>query len=126
MDYKYKLYGCVYREGEEAACIFSDSDAGVYIRKEAFLSANEVFGKLLNSSGSRIRAVSGDLGKRFGESYREDRNRTSLLTQGEWKTRMEARICEPLEKLNITPYEELREFILQELGEELFKEVQPL
>ena len=126
IDYKYKLYGCVYREGDEAACVFSDSDAGVYIRKEEFLSANEVQGKLLNSSGMRIRAVSRELGNRFGESYVEDRNRTITLTQGEWQTRMEARICEPLEKLNITPYEELREFILKELGEELFKEVQPL
>ena len=126
IDYKYKLYGCVYREGDEAACVFSDCDAGVYIRKEEFLSANEVQGKLLNASGSRIRAVTGDIGKRFGESYAEDKNRSSHLTKEEWQTRIAARMCEPLEKLNVTPYEELREFIRQELGEELFEEVQPL
>ena len=126
MDYRYKLYGCVYREGDEAACVFSDSDAGVYIGKEELLSADVMRGKLLNASGTRIRAVTGDLGHRFGESYAEDRDRRSRLSKEAWQTRIAARMCEPLEKLHVTPYDQLREFIRQELGEELFEEVQPV
>ena len=45
-------------------------------------------------------------------------------TREEWQTRIEGQLCATGEKLNVTPYEELRAFIQQELGE-LFEEVQP-
>ena len=124
-SYKYKLYGRVYREGKESACVFSEADSSVYINKEEYLATNEVQGEFLDSSGNRFMAVAGDRGERFGQSYYEDQNRSGQLTKEEWQTQIKARMCEPKEKLSITPYDVLREFILQEMGQELFEEVQP-
>ena len=125
-DYKYKLYGCVYRDGKEAACIFSSMDASVYIRKEDYLSARgmDAKGLLLDSSGKRIKAVPGDIGKRFGRDFYEELNRNGHMDKGKWQTQMEARLCEAGERLDITPYNELEAFIRQELGD-LFEEVRP-
>ena len=126
-DYKYKLYGCVYRDGAEAACIFSDIDANVFIRKDDYFSAGGVDaqGLLLDPVGKRIKAVTGDLGRRFGGNFYEELNRDGFMTKEQWQTQIEARLCEAGEKLNITPYEELEAFIRQEMGDELFEEVRP-
>ena len=125
-DYKYKLYGCVYRDGPELASIFSDMDASVYIRKDDYLSASGVDAKglLLDTSGKRIKAVTGDLGNRFGRGFYEEWNRDGHMTEEKWQTRIEARMCEGGEKLKITPYHELEAFIREELGE-IFEEVRP-
>ena len=125
-EYRLKLYGCIYRDGKELATIFSALDAGVYIRKEDYLSATGVdaTGKLLNTSGKRILAVKGDLGNRFGKGFYEAHNRDGHMTMEQWKTHIEAILCEVGERLDITPYSELEEFIRQELGT-LYEEVRP-
>ena len=84
----------------------------------------EAKGLLLDTSGKRIKAVTGDLGNRFGRGFYEEWNRDGHMTEEEWQTQIEARMCETGERLNITPYKELEAFIRQELGE-LFEEVRP-
>lgn len=126
-DYKYKLYGGIYRDGKDAACIFTTTDASVYIKKEQILAAGiDTGGKFLNQSGKRIRAHSGDHGNQFGQDYYTAKTMQEMLlqTREEWQTRIEGQLCATGEKLNVTPYEELRAFIQQELGD-LFEEVQP-
>ena len=124
-DYKYKLYGCVYHDAEEAACIFSDLSASVYIDREKYLSAAGVdaTGQLVNSSGKRVRAVSGNLGHAFGNEYYVERSMNELrnMSVQEWKTRIEGQVCSTIPTLNVTGYEELRAFIKEELGD-LFDE----
>ena len=46
------------------------------------------------------------------------------MTMEQWKTHIEAILCEVGERLDITPYSELEEFIRQELGT-LYEEVRP-
>ena len=126
IDYRFKLYGCVYRDGENAACIFSSTDVSIFIKKEQFLAAGiDVSEKLLNQSGKRIRAHSGDLGMRYGQDYYIEKTMQEMVlqTREQWQTRIEGQLCAAGERLHITPYEELRAFIQQELGE-LFEEVQ--
>jgi len=124
-DYKYKLYGCIYHDRQEAACIFSDLTASVFIDMEDYLSATgiDATGQLVNSTGNRVRAVSGDLGHIFGNEYYVERSMNELgnMSSQEWKTRIEGQICSTGPQLNITSYEELREFIQEELGD-LFHE----
>lgn len=125
--YKYKLYGSIYRDGKDAACIFTMTDASVYIEKEQILAAGvEVQGKLLNQSGKRIRACVGNMGNLFGKDYYAAKTMQEMLlqTREEWQTRIEGQLCSANEKLNVTPYEELQSFIRQELGN-IFEEVQP-
>ena len=124
-DYKYKLYGCIYHDGKENACIFSDLSASVFINREDYLSTAGVdaTGQLLNASGKRVRAVSGNLGYSFGNEYYVERSLNELrhMSSQEWKTRIEGQICSTGPKLNITSYETLRAFIKEELGD-LFEE----
>lgn len=127
LDYKYKLFGNVYTDGKDAACIFTTTDAGVYIRKEQIISAGiDASGTFLNQSGKRIRGFAGDVGKRLGQDYYVEKTMQEMKrqTREQWRTRIEGQMCSTGEKLKVTPYEELREFIRQELGE-LFEEVKP-
>lgn len=124
-EYRYKLYGCIYHDGKEKACVFSDLSASVYINKDEYLSSAGVdaTGQLLNMSGNRVRAVSGNLGHTFGNEYYVERSMNDLrdMSSQEWKTRIEGRICSTGPRLNITSYGELRAFIKEELGD-LFEE----
>jgi len=125
-DYKYKLYGCIYRDGNDSACIFTTTNASVYIKKEQILESGiDASGKLLNQSGKRVRTYTEDLGKRFGQEYYTAKTLQEMVmqTKEQWQMRLEGQLCSPGEKLNVTPYEDLRTFIRQELGE-LFEETQ--
>ena len=127
LDFKFKLYGCIYRDGKDAACIFSSSDLSVFIKKEQILATGiDKGGKLINLSGKRVRAHAEDLGRRYGQDYYVEKTMQEMVlqTKEQWQTRIEGRMCATGEKLSITPYEELRAFIQQELGN-LFEEVHP-
>ena len=126
-DFKYKLYGVVYHDGKDTACVFSDIDASVFIDKEQYLSAEgiDASGQLLSQSGSRIRALSGNFENGVGKDYYVEMsmNEIAHLTKEQWQTRIEGQLCGSKDKLNVTPYEDLRAFIKEELGE-LFEEVE--
>ena len=116
-----------YRDGKDAACIFASTDASVYIKKEQILAAGlNTNGKFLNQSGKRIRAFTDAPGNPNGQDYYAAKTMREMLlqTREEWQTRIEGQLCATGEKLNVTPYEELRAYIQQELGD-LFEEVQP-
>lgn len=126
-DYKFKLYGCIYRDGKDSACIFTTTDAGVYIKKEQIISSGaDVGARLLNQSGKCVRAHMGASGGEFGQDYYASKSMHDMMlqTKEQWKTRIEGQMCATADRLNITPYDQLREFIRQELGD-LFEEVQP-
>ena len=123
--FRYKMYGCIYRDGKYSVCIFSYLDTSVLIRKEEYLSAAgiDASGQLLNLTGRYVRAFSDDPGQGF-HGYYEEKSLTELshLTKEQWQTQIEGRACFAEERLNITPYEEIKEFLRDELGE-LFEEV---
>ncbi len=123
-DRKYKLYGRVYHDGKASAAVFTEIGASVYIRKEEYFSESgtEAAGQIA-SSGKCIRAVTGDLGHNFGTDYYVEKSRRELteLTKEQWLTRIEGQMCAPKDKLNITSYDTLREFIKEQLGD-LFEE----
>ena len=124
---RYKLYGCIYCDGANSACVFSNLDSSILIKKEEFLSqvGVDVTGQLLGCSGKCVRAISGDFNHNFGRDYYLEKTLRELseLTKEQWQTRIEGQLCSTGERLNVTPYEELREFIQQELGD-LFEEEQ--
>ncbi len=125
IDFRYKLYGCIYRDGNNSACVFSDLNASVLIRKDDYLSSAgiDAEGQLLNQSGRFVRAFSNDSGQGF-QNYYSDKSLYEIpdLTREQWQTQIDGIACLTKEKLNITPYEEIRAFLIEELGE-LFEEV---
>ena len=126
-DFKYKLYGVIYHDGRDSACVFSDINASVYIDKEQYLSAEGVdaSGQLLSQSGKHIRALAGNFENAVGKDYYLEMSTNEIvhLTKEQWQTRIDGQLCGSKNRLNVTPYEELRAFIKQELGE-LFEEVE--
>ena len=125
-DFRYKLYGVVYHDGKDSACVFSDIDASVFIDRDQYLSSEGVdaSGQLLSQSGRHIRALSGDFENAVGKDYYLEMNMNEIahLTKEEWQTRIDGQLCGSKDKLKVTPYDELREFIKEELGD-LFEEV---
>ena len=125
IEYRYKLYGCIYHDEKDCAGIFSNMDSSILINKEEYLSNMDMDSpeKLLGVTGKCVRAVSGNFANNFGKEYYIEKSQRELfeLTKEQWQTRIEGQMCSTGEKLNVTPYEELRNFIKQELGE-LFEE----
>ena len=73
----------------------------------------------LNRSGRRIGAISGDMTSTFGKDFYEEQSADELVRQTpeNWKIRLEGKLCSIGQRLKITPYEELKAFIQEELGE---------
>lgn len=121
----YKLYGRVYRDGQDAACIFAGTNASVYIKNDE-VTVEDATGQQINRPGRRIRGVVGDFGHGVGNEYYVEKSMTELrnLTRQEWQTRLAGQMVSTESELRVTPYEELRSFIQEELGE-LFEEEAP-
>ena len=118
----YKLYGHIYRDGQDAACIFAGTNASVYIKNDE-VTVEDATGQQISRPGRRIRGVVGDFSHGLGNEYYVEKSMTELrnLTRQEWQTRLEGQMFSTGEELQVTPYEELRRFIQEELGE-LFEE----
>ena len=101
--------------------IFTTSSAVVLIRKnrlEERVDQDSDFRPLVQTR-KRIGAVTGNLSHSFGKSFYEEQTATDLVrqTKENWQIRLEGRLCNTGLKLNITPYEELKAFIQEHLGE---------
>ncbi len=120
-DHKYKLHGTHLKNGGEETMLFTTRDASVLIRRErveAELQPEEEFTPL-ETSGKRIVAVPEQMAHAFGKNYYEEKSMAELIRQTaeEWKISMEGRLFNTGIRLNITPYEELKAFIQEELGD---------
>ena len=80
-------------------------------------------GQSISRQGRRIHGVVGDFGRSIGNEYYVEKSMTELrnLTRQEWQTRLAGQMVSTGSELQVTPYEELRSFIQEELGE-LFEE----
>lgn len=121
IDHKYRLYGTHLKNGDEEAMFFSATDATVLIRKN-LLEKNVCEGENftpLSKRGQRICAISGKMGDAFGKNFYEEQTIAELVRQTpeNWKIRLDGRLYNSGSRLNITPYEELKAFIQEELGE---------
>ena len=97
----------------------------MYIKNDE-VTVEDATGQQINRPGRRIRGVVGDFGHRVGNEYYVEKSMTELrnLTRQEWQTRLAGQMVSTESELQVTPYEELRNFIQEELGE-LFEEDAP-
>ena len=121
-DNNYKLYGRIYRDGQDAACIYAGTNASVYIKNNE-VTVEDATGQNISRQGKRIRGVVGDFGQGVGNGYYVEKSMTELrnLTRQEWQTRLAGQMVSTGTELQVTSYDELRSFIQEELGE-LFEE----
>ena len=120
-EHRYRMNGTLFRNGSEDTFIFSANNAGVYIRTQ---TANLVTGEggtsaAVYKAGKHVGAVPAGLSSSFGRDFYTERSMTDLArqTREQWKIRIEGQLFNSGRRLNITPYEELRAFIAEELGD---------
>ena len=114
---RYRLFGTHYKHEQEETVVFSADGAGVLIRESHLRGEMQLMP--LNRKGKRIGAISGDMTNTFGKDFYAEQTAEELVRQTpeNWKIRLEGRLCSTGQRLNITPYEELKAFIQEELGE---------
>lgn len=128
-DYKYRMTGRLYENGEERAYIFNANEADVFIDSEfVMLSANtedNVRIKPIGRNGSRIRALPEHLIHSFGKEFYLS-NAISAIdnqTKEKWQLRMEGQLYDDGKQLQVTDYEVLRTYIKDQLTQNIPQEV---
>lgn len=118
---KYRLTGSMFRNGDEAVCIFSADIADVFLSKQRITDQAENKGTtiLALKSGKRIGVLPPKLSTGFGNSYYAELAMSDLYTQTkeQWQLRIEGQLVQIGSQLNITPYEELKAFVQGEIGD---------
>ena len=125
-DYKYRILGTLFEQGSELAYIFNADDSEVFFRSNALpvkdivdSGAENVSIQPFLPSGKRIRAIPKEWAETFGKPfYAHEMSLSALAEQDEqdWKLRMQGQLFETGKKLDVTPFQELRSYIRQELS----------
>ena len=125
---KYRIIGSLYEQDGELAYIFDAENAEIYLSSGAASSCDNSGAqqKPLMTSGKWIRAIPKEWINSFGpDYYLHELSISALESQSEedWKLRLEGRCFEAGTPLKVTPFEELRAFIKQELKDINIQEV---
>ena len=128
-NYKYKVFGNLFKNGEEEVYIFNAVDACIFI-KSGIMSPEsdemESSSTLLNVSGKHIGAVPVNRIHSFGKDYYLEKSLAELRTQTkeQWQLRIEGQLFNCGVHLDVTSFDELQSFIRQELGDLALQEVE--
>lgn len=124
-DLKYRIAGALFQTETESAYIFDVNDAEAFI-KSYLLSGPKSTEQAkepvqpLSVSGKRVRAVPEEWIGSFGKQYYlHQQSFPPVYDQSEedWKIRMEGQLYETGQKLRVTGFDVLRDYICQELGQ---------
>ena len=128
-NYKYKVYGNLFKNGEEEVYIFNAVEACMFVKSGIMSSETSEEGSSctpLNVSGKHIGAVPANRIHSFGKDYYLEKSLAELRTQTreQWQLRIEGQLFNCGVHLNVTGFDELQSFIRQELGELALQEVE--
>ena len=124
-DLKYRIAGALFQTETESAYIFDVNDAEAFI-KSYLLSGSKSTEQAkepvqpLSVSGKRVRAVPEEWIGSFGKQYYlHQQSFPPVCDQSEedWKIRMEGQLYETGQKLRVTGFDVLRDYICQEFGQ---------
>ena len=131
---KYRIIGSLYEEGNQIAYIFDTDNSEIFFKSYVLTSqeANEAGGKTgiqpYTPSGKRIRAIPQEWTNSFGKPYYQHEQTLAALaaqSEADWQIRMEGQLVETGRKINVTGFEDLKQYIIQELNGTLPQEVNP-
>lgn len=120
---KYRIQGSLYEQENEIAYIFDGADSEAFLNsgllpRTAAYERGEVKIQPLTQSRNMIRAIPKEWTTSFGKPfYLHDQSFTGLAAQDEsqWKLRMEGQLFETGKRLKVTPFDKLRDYIMDEL-----------
>ena len=124
LDYKYKIRGDIYQDGKETVYIFDIDNAEIFFKSymlptQEYANNEDVSIQPLTPSGTRIRAIPKEWADTFGDQYYiQSKTIEELKNQKEkeWKLRLEGQLYDTGKKMNITPFEELKAYIDEQLN----------
>ena len=124
-DLKYRIAGALYQSEHESACVFDINDAEAFIKSYLLSGQKGEAGTAeavqpLSISGKRVRAVPEEWIDSFGKQYYLHQHSLQLVrdqSEEDWKIRMEGQLYESGQKLHVTGFEELRNYIRQEFSQ---------
>lgn len=131
---KYRIIGSIYEEGNQIAYIFDTDNSEIFFKSYVLTSqeATEAGGKTgiqpYTPSGKRIRAIPQEWTNSFGKPYYQHEQTLAALaaqSEADWQIRMEGQLVETGRKINVTGFEDLKQYINQELNGTLPQEVKP-
>lgn len=119
-DYRYRALGHSYKNGDELVYIFDVADAEAFVKPYLIPNGetNVEEQKVETAKNKSVLAIPelwlSTFGKQF---YVHEQTLVALENQNEedWKLRLEGRLFETANKLNVTSFEVLQEFIKKEL-----------
>ena len=115
---RYRIKGLPYEYNNDLVYIFHADDAEAFFKSSVLSeeSASEI--QPFATGNRRIRAIPEGWISSFGQPfYIHEQSLRALAAQSEkeWKLRMEGRLFETGKRINVTPYEVLREYIMDQL-----------
>lgn len=124
-DLKYRIAGALFQTETESAYIFDVNDAEAFIKSYLLSGSKSTEQEKepvqpLSVSGKRVRAVPEEWIGSFGKQYYlHQQSFPPVCDQSEedWKIRMEGQLYETGQKLRVTGFDVLRDYICQELGQ---------
>ncbi len=132
MAYKYRLYGAMYENDGEVAFIFDGINPEAFIKNyylpsETMTENGVAKIQPLTQERNHVRAIPKEWTESFGmQFYVHEQSLSTLKDQSEedWMMRLQGRLFETGKKLNVTGFDELKEYITQELKGIDMEEVQ--
>jgi len=123
-DRQYRISGTLLEDGSEIAYIFDTANTEVFLKPYHIPQAEQNEDGVLYTYqpltpyGKRIRAIPESWASNFGKQYYlHEQTFAELAKQSEadWKLRLEGQLIDTGSRINVTSFEELREYITQEL-----------
>lgn len=121
-NYRYRIYGTQFHDGIEDAFIFNANDASAFIHDDDVELPEGI--TAFAKSGKYIGALPAKYSSSFGKDFYIEQSITDLsrMTQEEWQIRLDGQLCSTGRKFHITPYDEIKAFIQEELGNLFWEE----
>lgn len=129
-DCKYRIIGSLYEQDNELVYIFDIINSEAFFKSyilttEESSEANSVSVQPLTPYGNRIRAIPEKWASSFGKQfYFHELSLAALESQSEddWKIRLEGQLFETGKRISVTEFDELKNYIKQELKGALLEE----
>ncbi len=130
-DCKYRIIGYLYEKDDEIAYIFEADSCEAYFKSSVLSHPKNGIDtdntQPLTASGKHVRAIPEEWTVSFGKQYYiHEQSWEALARQSEadWKLRLEGQLFETGKKVNVTSFEELRNYIQQELNGITLEEIE--
>ena len=120
-DHKYRMYSTLISNGDEEVFIFNADEAAAYIQTERIpeQDGSQAFIEPVARTSAHVMGIPACYTDSFGNDFYVEQTYSALAnqTREQWQIRVEGQLCNTGMQLNVTDYDTLRTFIMQELGD---------